>query len=97
MVLESRVLELTRENTILKAELHAIKEKFCLPLNQHFVDPELLSITMPENGSRGRRNKLLNSLINGNYNCQCLMLIVHFFFFCLCNFRACFFSISEPH
>ena len=31
MVLETKVLELNRENAILKAELYAIKEKFGLP------------------------------------------------------------------
>ncbi|CAG2169658.1 unnamed protein product, partial [Oppiella nova] len=34
MVLEGRVLELTRENSILRAELYAIKDKFCLPQTQ---------------------------------------------------------------
>lgn len=66
MVLETRVLELTRENAFLKAELCAIKEKFGLPSNQHFVDPDAVSISMPENGCRGRRNKLLNSIMSGN-------------------------------
>ena len=34
LVLETRVLELTRENSILKAELYAIKEKFGISQNQ---------------------------------------------------------------
>jgi hypothetical protein len=34
MVLETRVLELTRENSVLRAELYAIKDKFGLPQNQ---------------------------------------------------------------
>ncbi|XP_074605253.1 uncharacterized protein LOC141858412 isoform X2 [Brevipalpus obovatus] len=83
MVLEGRVLELTRENAFLKAELLAIKEKFGLPSNQHFVDPDVVSIPIPDTASRGRRNKLLTSIITtnnpidqeifnaiGNINCQ---------------------------
>lgn len=66
MVLESRVLELTRENAYLRAELLAIKEKFGLPSNQHFVDPDAVSVPIPESGCRGRRNKLLSSIISGN-------------------------------
>lgn len=34
LVLETRVLELTRENSILKAELYAIKEKFGMSQSQ---------------------------------------------------------------
>ena len=34
LVLETRVLELTRENSILKAELYAIKEKFGISQSQ---------------------------------------------------------------
>ena len=34
MVLEARVIELTRENSVLRAELYAIKDKFGLPQTQ---------------------------------------------------------------
>lgn len=34
LVLETRVLELTRENSVLKAELYAIKEKFGMSQSQ---------------------------------------------------------------
>lgn len=66
MVLETRVLELTRENAVLKAELYAIKEKFGLPPAQHFVDQDAVSLSIPGDGSRGRRNKLLTTIIGGN-------------------------------
>lgn len=66
MVLETRVMELTRENAILRAELIAIKDKFGLPSNQHFVDPDAVSVPIPEGGCRGRRNKLLSTIIGGN-------------------------------
>jgi hypothetical protein len=62
MVLETRVLALTRENTLLKSELFAIKDKFGLPHNQQFVEKETTSlISLGEN--RGRRDKLLKTLI----------------------------------
>jgi len=72
MVLETRVLELTRENTILKAELFSVKEKFGLPPSQagpeHFANPEAVTLALPENAHRGRRNKLLSTIITGNNN-----------------------------
>lgn len=67
MVLESRVVELTRENAFLKAELNAIKDKYGIPTSQHFVDAEVVPVNLPGNNCRGRRNKLLNTLIHGNY------------------------------
>lgn len=63
MVLETRVLELTRENAILRAEMFAIKEKFGIPPTQHFIDPDTVNLSMPESNCRGRRNKLLSTII----------------------------------
>lgn len=63
MVLEQRVLELTRENTILRAELYAIKEKFGLPPTQPLIDPESIDLSVPGVNSRGRRNKLLSAVL----------------------------------
>ncbi|KAI1289504.1 Nuclear factor interleukin-3-regulated protein [Halotydeus destructor] len=65
MVLETRVLELSRENAILRAELFAVKEKFGLPANQILIDPEAVNLPLPENSCRGRRNKLLSTIIGG--------------------------------
>lgn len=66
MVLESRVLELTRENTILKSELFAIKDKFGLPQNAQFGDNE--NSLMGGLDNRGRREKIIKTLMNaGNY------------------------------
>lgn len=65
MVLETRVLELTRENAILRAELYAIKDNFGLPLQQHFIDPDAVNLALPESACRGRRNKLLSTIIGG--------------------------------
>lgn len=65
LVLETRVLELTRENSILKAELYAIKEKFGIAPSQHFVDPESIAIPLPENANKIRRSRLFSSIING--------------------------------
>ena len=61
MVLETRVLELTRENTILKTELYAIKDKFGLSRNAQFGSDEnsLMGID-----NRGRREKIIKTLIN---------------------------------
>lgn len=62
--MEQRVLELTRENSLLRAELYAIKEKFGLPPNQPLIDMDGLDFSLPEtNGGRGRRNKLLSAII----------------------------------
>jgi len=66
MVLEQRVLELARENNLLKRELLTIKEKFGLPLHQFFVDPDTVSLPIPDNNCRGRRNKLVSAVIPGN-------------------------------
>ncbi|RWR99395.1 ras guanine nucleotide exchange factor B-like isoform X2 [Dinothrombium tinctorium] len=70
MVLESRVVELTRENAVLKAELHAMKEKFGLPLTQPIIDAESVTVTLPESTCRGRRNNspasVLVNISNGN-------------------------------
>jgi hypothetical protein len=66
MVIEQRVLDLTKENAVLRSELFAIKEKFGLPLHQMFVDPDSISLPIPENNCRGRRNKLLSAVIPGN-------------------------------
>ena len=66
MVLESKVLELTRENTILKSELYAIKDKFGLPTNVQFTDNEN-SLMGSLSDNRGRRDKIIKTLMNGNY------------------------------
>lgn len=63
MVLEQRVLELTRENTVLRAELYAIKEKFGLPPTQPLIDPDSIDLAVPDVNSRGRRNKLLSAVL----------------------------------
>lgn len=68
MVLETRVLELTRENAILRAELFAMKDKFGLSPSQNFIDPDSVSLPLPENSCRGRRNKLLSTIIVGTNN-----------------------------
>lgn len=66
MVLEQRVIELSRENALLKAELFTIKEKFGLPQHHHFVDPDTVALPMSESQCRGRRNKLLSAVVPGN-------------------------------
>ncbi|KAF7491546.1 Nuclear factor interleukin-3-regulated protein [Sarcoptes scabiei] len=66
LVLETRVLELTRENSILKAELFAIKEKFGISPNQHFIDPESVSLPLPENTTKIRRSRLFSTILSGN-------------------------------
>ena len=66
MVLETRVLELTRENAILRAELFAIKDKFGIPPAQPIIDPDSVNLPLPESSCRGRRNKLLSTIIAGN-------------------------------
>nr|XP_027205931.1 uncharacterized protein DDB_G0288805-like [Dermatophagoides pteronyssinus] len=66
LVLETRVLELTRENSILKAELYAIKEKFGISQNQHFIDPDSVTLPLPENATKIRRSRLFSSIIGGN-------------------------------
>lgn len=55
LLLETRVLELTRENALLHAELYAIKEEFGLPPSQHFINPDSIPVQMPELTCRGRR------------------------------------------
>ena len=55
LLLETRVLELTRENALLHAELYAIKEEFGLPPSQHFINPDSISAQMPDLGCRTRR------------------------------------------
>lgn len=66
VLLEQRVLELTRENQILRTELFALKEKFGIPLSHHIIDPNAVNLPVPENNLRGRRNKLLSSVIPGS-------------------------------
>ncbi|XP_075589701.1 uncharacterized protein LOC124496183 isoform X2 [Dermatophagoides farinae] len=65
LVLETRVLELTRENSILKAELYAIKEKFGISQNQHFIDPDSVTIPLPENATKIRRSRIFSSILGG--------------------------------
>lgn len=68
MVLETRMLELSKENALLRAELVALRDKFSLP-PQPLVNPEQLHlhIPCPPVDVRNRRNKLLNTLIpNGH-------------------------------
>lgn len=78
MVIEQRVLDLTKENVLLKTELYAIKEKFGLPLNQLFVNPDSISLPIPENNCRGRRNKLLSAVIPGNpFNGESMIYIFY--------------------
>lgn len=66
VLLEQRVLELTRENQVLRAELFAIKEKFGIPPNHQIIDPNSVNLPLPENNCRGRRNKLLSTVIPAN-------------------------------
>lgn len=55
LMLETRVLELTRENALLHAELYAIKEAFRLPQSQHFINPESIPVQVPDLTFRQRR------------------------------------------
>lgn len=55
LMLETRVLELTRENALLLAELYAIKEAFRLPQSQHFINPDSIPVQMPDLTCRQRR------------------------------------------
>lgn len=55
LLLETRVLELTRENALLHAELYAIKEEFGLPPGQHFINPDQIPVQVPDLTCRGRR------------------------------------------
>lgn len=55
LMLETRVLELTRENALLLAELYAIKEAFRLPQSQHFINPDSITVQMPDLTCRQRR------------------------------------------
>lgn len=55
ILLETRVLELTRENALLHAELYAIKEEFGLPPSQHFINPDSIPVQMPDLNCRARR------------------------------------------
>lgn len=55
LLLETRVLELTRENALLHAELYAIKEEFGLPPGQHFINPDSIPVQMPDLTCRARR------------------------------------------
>ena len=55
LLLETRVLELTRENALLHAELYAIKEEFGLPPGQHFINPDSIPVQMPDLNCRARR------------------------------------------
>ena len=64
MVLETRMLELTKENALLRAEIVALREKFSLP-QQPLVSPEQLHLHLPcpPVDVRNRRSKLLNTLL----------------------------------
>lgn len=64
MVLETRMLELTKENALLRAEIVALREKFSLP-QQPLVSPEQLHLHLqcPSVEARNRRSKLLTSLL----------------------------------
>jgi len=55
LLLETRVLELTRENALLHAELYAIKEEFGLPPGQHFINPDSIPMQIPDLTCRARR------------------------------------------
>lgn len=55
LMLETRVLELTRENALLMAELYAIKEAFRLPQSQHFINPDSIPVQIPDLSCRQRR------------------------------------------
>lgn len=68
MVIEQRVMELSRENALLKAELFTLKDKFGLPQHHRFVDPDAVSLPIGSTDSqcRGRRNKLLSAVVPGN-------------------------------
>jgi hypothetical protein len=55
LLLETRVLELTRENALLHAELYAIKEEFGLPPGQHFINPDSIPVQIPDLNCRTRR------------------------------------------
>lgn len=62
MVLESRVLELSKENALLRAELATLKEKFGLNDRTVIVSNHQIPISLsPE--YRSRRSKLLTTLI----------------------------------
>ena len=77
MVLEQRVLDLAKENALLRKELIAVKKQFNLPLDKFCVDPESISLPIPENNCRGRRNKLLSAVIPGNpFTGTCFMQLV---------------------
>ncbi|GFT63021.1 hypothetical protein NPIL_685101 [Nephila pilipes] len=67
MVLETRMLELTKENAMLRAELAAVRDKFGLP-PQQLVNPEQLHlhIPCPPVDVRNRRSKLLSTLLPGS-------------------------------
>lgn len=72
MVLESRVLELTRENTILKSELYAIKDKFGLSQSTQFQVESDGSIISGLSDNRGRRDKIIKTIITtGTVFCFC--------------------------
>ncbi|GBL95171.1 Nuclear factor interleukin-3-regulated protein [Araneus ventricosus] len=64
MVLETRMLELTKENAMLRAELSAVRDKFGLP-PQQLVNPEQLHlhIPCPSVDVRNRRSKLISTLM----------------------------------
>ncbi|XP_035218858.1 uncharacterized protein LOC118192076 isoform X2 [Stegodyphus dumicola] len=64
MVLETRMLELTKENALLRAELVALRDKFSLP-PQPIINPEhmQLHIPCPPVDVRNRRSKLLSTLL----------------------------------
>lgn len=63
MVLETRMLELTKENALLRAEIVALREKFSLP-PQPLVSPEQLHLHLPCSPEvRSRRSKLLTTLL----------------------------------
>uniref|UniRef100_T1J9U8 BZIP domain-containing protein n=1 Tax=Strigamia maritima TaxID=126957 RepID=T1J9U8_STRMM len=46
MVLETRVLELTKENAVLRAQLNAIKDKYGI-CGESMINPDQISVSMP--------------------------------------------------
>nr|ANO53975.1 VRILLE [Limulus polyphemus] len=64
LVLETKVLELTKENAILRAELGAIKDKYSIS-PQPMVSPDQVQLPFPSvcPELHGRRSKLVSSII----------------------------------
>ncbi|XP_054717051.1 nuclear factor interleukin-3-regulated protein-like [Uloborus diversus] len=68
MVLETRMIELTKENALLRAELVALRDKFSLPPQSLVTSEQMqLHLPCPPVEVRNRRSKLLSSLMpNGS-------------------------------